>query len=278
MQRHLVTLFESLGGDHHARDVSRVLRVVHTINQKNGNRVEVLWVNNRFEVDEPVKYVFNDLIAKVIPEPKARPTARTGAVKGIRPHKNKFTTDSLNWTRLCDLQKLIEIRGGDVGEGLREPMAFYLCNFYGLRYHKDLATRPVDDWAEFRQLCLQAAPHWDSKKIRDKTSNIYQKTRQMAQGKTVEYQGRQYPALYTPKNQTLIDTFQMTDDELKLMSSIISESEKQRRNTESKREKRQKEGKISREKYEANSITKNKPWEKLGMSRAKWYRLGKPEA
>ena len=149
---------------------------------------------------------------------------------------------------------------------------------YGLRYHKDLATRPVDDWAEFRQLCLQAAPHWDSKKIRDKTSNIYQKTRQMAQGKTVEYQGRQYPALYTPKNQTLIDTFQMTDDELKLMSSIISESEKQRRNTESKREKRQKEGKISREKYEANSITKNKPWEKLGMSRAKWYRLGKPEA
>ncbi|HHH0538083.1 TPA: hypothetical protein ACPZS9_004485, partial [Yersinia enterocolitica] len=25
-----------------------------------------------------------------------------------------------------------------------------------------------------------------------------------------------------------------------------------------------------------NSLTKQKPWEVLGMSRAKWYRLGKP--
>ena len=280
MQRHLVTLFECLGGDHHARDVSRVLRVVNTVNQKNQNRVEVLWVNNQFELDEPIKYVFNELISKVIPEPKAkaRSKRKPGKIQLLSPHSSGFTTDSLNWTRLCDLQKLIQIRGGDVGEGLREPMAFYLCNFYGLRYHKDLATRPVDDWAEFRQLCLQAAPHWDARKIREKTSNIYQKTRQMAKGQTVEFQGRQYPALYTPKNRTLIDLFKITDDELKQMSSVISETEKQRRNTEAKRDKRRKEGRVSRKEYEEQSMSKIKPWEKLKMSRAKWYRLGKPEA
>lgn len=29
--------------------------------------------------------------------------------------------------------------------------------------------------------------------------------------------------------------------------------------------------------YLANSISRAKPWEALGMSRATWYRLGKPE-
>jgi hypothetical protein len=28
--------------------------------------------------------------------------------------------------------------------------------------------------------------------------------------------------------------------------------------------------------YEANSISRNKPWEAVGMSRASWYRAGKP--
>ena len=260
MQRHLVTLFEDLGGDHHSRDVSRVLRVVHTYNQKTMNRVEVLWVNNRFEIDEPVKYVFNDLISQVIPEPKTRKKAvsKKDAVKPLKPHKTLFTTDSLNWMRLCDLQKLIEIRGGDVGEGLREPMAFYLCNFYGLRYHKDLATRPVDDWAEFRQLCLQSAPYWSAQKIREKTSNIYRLTRDMASGQTVEFRGREYPPLYTPKNDTLINTFQITDAELKQLDTIISSREKQRRHTERERQRRQKQGAESREQYEKTAQNKKK--------------------
>ncbi len=261
MQRYLVTMFEGLGGDHHARDVSRVLRIVHTINQKNGNMVQVLWVNNRFEVDQPVSYVFNELIGQIIPAPNPaqapqKRKAQSAVVKPLRPHKNQFTLNSLNWTRLCDLQNLIKIRGGDVGEGMREPMAFYLCNFYGLRYHQDLATRPADDWAEFRQLCLQSAPHWSASKIREKTSNLYQLTRQMAGGETVAFRGREYPPLYTPKSQTLIDTFQITDDELKQMDTILSESEKKRRNSESHKKRRHEEGAVARDQYEKERVEK----------------------
>lgn len=32
-----------------------------------------------------------------------------------------------------------------------------------------------------------------------------------------------------------------------------------------------------REEYLAKSVNKSKPWEALGMSRATWYRRGKPE-
>ena len=33
---------------------------------------------------------------------------------------------------------------------------------------------------------------------------------------------------------------------------------------------------LPRAEYEANSISRSKPWEALGMSRATWYNKGKP--
>ena len=269
VQRHLVRHFEDLGGDKNSRDVSRVLRVMHTYNQKTGNRVELVYVNNQFEVDAPVKYSFNELAAAVIPEklptdkqildtvdPGNDPKFEKAKVSRIEAFRRGFSLDSLNWTRLCDLQKLIEIRGGDVGEGMREPMAFYLCNFYALRYHKSLSTRPLDDWSEFRQLCLQAAPHWDAAKITDKTSNIYALTRRMAAGETVELNGVEYPPLYTPKNITLIESFEITDDELRQMATIISPDEKKRRDAKRKELTRRASGMKERSEYEGEAQAK----------------------
>ena len=34
---------------------------------------------------------------------------------------------------------------------------------------------------------------------------------------------------------------------------------------------------LPREEYLANALTRTKPWEALGMSRATWYRKGKPD-
>jgi hypothetical protein len=41
-------------------------------------------------------------------------------------------------------------------------------------------------------------------------------------------------------------------------------------------QRRRAKGAKSRDKYEAESISRMKPWEALGMSRRTWYRLGKP--
>ena len=37
-------------------------------------------------------------------------------------------------------------------------------------------------------------------------------------------------------------------------------------------------GAVDRATYEANSASRQKPWEALGMSRRSWYRAGKPAA
>lgn len=257
LQRNLVNKFEHMGGDHHARDVSRVLRVVESYNQKNMRQCELIYVNNRFDVDEPVKHKFNDLCKAVIPErlpandeiKKVRPEGK-GKVTNLTQWQTGFSRNTLNWTRMCDLQNLIDLRGGDVGDGMREPMAFYLCNFFALRYYKDIGSRPLDNWNELRSLALQAAPHWDNDRIKDKTSNLYELTRRMYRGETVEYNGKEYPPLYTPTNQTLIDLFSITDDELLKMKTIISPDEKRRRNTVKKQEVRREAGVKERKEYD----------------------------
>ncbi|WP_208474291.1 hypothetical protein [Escherichia coli] len=74
--------------------------------------------------------------------------------------------------------------------------------------------------------------------------------------------------------------FQITDEEQRQLKTIISKNEalERRRARDRKRdeERRRAAGAVERDVYEANSLTKQKPWEVLGMSRAKWYRLGKP--
>lgn len=72
----------------------------------------------------------------------------------------------------------------------------------------------------------------------------------------------------------------ITDEEQRQLKTIISKNEalERRRARDRKRdeERRRAAGAVERDVYEANSLTKQKPWEVLGMSRAKWYRLGKP--
>lgn len=239
LQAWLNQILLDLGADTGAKDISRILRVVQTVNQKNGGVVRVLWQQNTAFTQDP--YSFNELIESVYQAHivHCRPVFTT-ALKTSKGKKLKakvlefdsrkpFSEDNLNWTRLCDLQRLNELRGGDMGDGLREPMAFYQCNFFALRYSHELALNPLDNWHEFYSLCRQVAPHWDNAKIRAKTSNLYQLTRDDADGKTVEFMGKEYRPLFTPKNNYLIDLFGITDDEQRKLKTIISKQEKQRR-------------------------------------------------
>ena len=228
-----------LGADVGAKDISRILRVVQTVNQKNGYPVRVLWQQTTGYTQD--LYSFNELIESVhqahianyrlAPAPtkqSSRKKISKAPVVQFNP-RHAFSEDSLNWTRVCDLKKLIELRGGEIGDGLREPMAFYLCNHFALRYRHQLALNPLDAWPEFRSLCKSAAPHWDEARIREKTSNLYRLTRDDAEGKTVEFMGKEYRPLYTPGNEYLINLFGITDTEQRQMLTIIGNDEYNRR-------------------------------------------------
>ncbi len=77
LQKGLVKSFEPLGADANARDISRVLRIVRTTNQKTGRQARVIWVNTDYDILDPKQYTFNGLVEQVLPPlPKNAGTGR----------------------------------------------------------------------------------------------------------------------------------------------------------------------------------------------------------
>ncbi|MEH8669809.1 hypothetical protein RAG25_22695 [Klebsiella pneumoniae] len=111
-------------------------------------------------------------------------------------------------------------------------------------------------------------------------SALYSKAKSYEAGERVEFGGKSFAPLYTPKNDTLINLFQISQQEQEQLKTIISTDEAQKRRRERDRlrdeERRRAAGQLEREAYEANSLSRQKPREAMGMSRAKWYRPGKP--
>ena len=70
--------------------------------------------------------------------------------------------------------------------------------------------------------------------------------------------------------------FRITEDEQRHLKTLVSKDIAKERDRERHTARRQAAGSIDRATYEANSLSRKKPWEALGMSRRTWYRAGKP--
>ena len=103
---------------------------------------------------------------------------------------------------------------------------------------------------------------------------LYAKAKAHEAGERITFAGREYAPLYTPKNDTLIGAFQITDAEQRKLRTIISTDAARERHRERDTVRRRAAGAVER----GASLSSTKPWECLGMSRASWYRAGKPTA
>jgi hypothetical protein len=272
-QRYLVESMLPIGADPAAKDASRVLRLEHTINTKSGEMVHVVHVTE--ENGEPIRYNFEYLCECVLPKArwdiekaKKKPKLKGvegGYTKGLRRSSDR----RLNWDRLEDLRKLGQLRGG-VAEGDRMKSLLWRLNFLLLSG----ATHSNQMFYEAKALAKEIDPAWNNRPA--ELSTLYAKAKAFNAGDKIEFNGKKYPALYTPKNQHLIDLFCITDDEQRQLQTIITPAMAAERHRKRDEVKRRAAGAIPRAEYEANSMSKNKPWEALNMSRAKWYRLGKP--
>ena len=70
-------------------------------------------------------------------------------------------------------------------------------------------------------------PHWGYGSM--ELGTLYRKAVQFEAGERVEFGGRRYPALYTPRNTTLITLFSITDDEQRELATIVTREEVKRR-------------------------------------------------
>ena len=281
-QRHLVDRLAVAGADPAAKDASRVLRLVNTVNSKSGEVCRVVHVEPGPD-GEPIRYNFEYLAETLLPvarwELEAAQKARQARqnlklVQGYqKSNLRALNGRQLAWDRLEDLRLLAQLRGG-VGEGERMLHLFWHLNFLLLSG----ATNSSLMYHEAATLARELDPSWNYRSRELMT--LYAKAKMYEAGEKIEFNGKQFAPLYTPKNATLISLFSITDAEQQRLGTLISKDmaleRRQERDRKRDETRRRAAGAIDRATYEANALTRQKPWEALGMSRATWYRAGKP--
>ena len=233
VQRSLVELLRDFGADPRARDASRILRLVHTVNTKQEDpklrKVRVIDIEQA--EGEPIRYDFEDLAAAVLPFTREeladlrmeRATKREQqrslrlASNNHAPHIYRgLNFRQLHWNRVMDFKRLIEIRGGYIAEGLREEMLFQMVNsslWSGVIVAQDL-------YHELRAMGALISPNF----------------KQGSDWKQSDFSTLHSKALagaaYKFKNQTLMDRLRITSDEERQLGTIIGHDEKMRRRRE----------------------------------------------
>ncbi|CAD0362349.1 replication protein [Xanthomonas hortorum pv. taraxaci] len=222
-QRYLVDRLAGLGADPQAKDASRVLRLVDTVNTKSGNVCRVVHVEAGQD-GEPIRYSFEYLAEMLLPvarwtvEQQRRDRAERRQLKllpgGKSDNLRGFSGRQLAWDRLEDLRKLAELRGG-VSEGERMQHLFWRLNFLLLSG----ATHSSAMYHEAAALAGELDPSWSyrSKEL----MTLYSKAKAYEAGEKVTLGGKEFAPLYTPKNDTLLNLFQITQDEQRQLRTII---------------------------------------------------------
>lgn len=282
-QRYLVDRLAHVGADPMAKDASRVLRTIETVNSKSGEVCCVVHVTND-TYGQPVRYNFEYLAEALLPTPrwtieqqrqeqaerfKRKPKPFLLASGGKTENLRGFSGRQLAWDRLEDLRKLAELRGG-VNEGCRMQHLFWRLNFLLLSG----ATNSKQMYHEASALARELDPQWNSRS--KELMTLFRKAKAYEAGEKVSFEGKDYPSLYTPKNDTLINLFRITADEQRQLKTIISSEMAQERDRKRHEIRRRAAGAIDRQTYESTSLSRQKPWEALEISRASWYRAGKP--
>ncbi|PJE77749.1 hypothetical protein CI610_03320 [invertebrate metagenome] len=238
------------------KDASRVLRLMNTVNSKNGAVCYVAHVEQNPQGD-PVRYDFEWLCEQLLPvarwdieDQKAkRKAARLQMVSSSRSGRVGLQGNKLAWDRLEDLRKLVQLRGG-VPDGERMVNLFWQLNFLLLSG----ATNARQMFHEAAALARQINPDWNYRTA--ELSTLYHKAKAYNAGEKIEFNGKKYPALYTPRNDTLINIFRITDDEQEQLRTIISKEKSRRRDKDRKLEMRRSSGMQARAEYERNAQNK----------------------
>jgi len=258
VQQQLVANLALFGADPGARDASRVLRLVDTVNTRSGEIVRVLWINER--QGEIQRYNFELLTQAVLPqdrekireERQAKAARRTAPTLTMIPggktgNLRAFSGRQLAWDRLDDLRTLAKLRGWTeqgIPHGFRSKYLHWCLNFLALSG----AVTANQLYREAEALVREVCPDF-TKDVRSVFSTLYRKAQAYEAGKTVEFDGKQYPPLYTPRNSTLLTLFDVQEAEITHLKTLIPKAVAAERHAQREQQRRLEQGMIDRTTY-----------------------------
>lgn len=253
-----VEQLKEVGSDTKATDPARIFRLAGSINSKNNAIV-------RAEYRHEHRYDIHQLQYDYLPElsPKKLAVKKKGRKTKIVRMFNVYT---LHLSRARDIAKLVELRDGDINtrQNLLFLYRYFTCCF------TDDPVKALDDTlslnSEFRRPLSE-------REVRSATKSAERAWAARSDAKANEIaKSFGYPgAGYNMPNSDIIDWLDITPEEQRHLSSIISKEEKRRRNTEARRKKRREEGMKPREEYLSEAeqkrlLIRNAIMENPGMS------------
>jgi len=260
LQRALFKIYQPLGADRAALDASRVLRLETTINTKSGEHCRVLWP---LEGVEPVKYGFDYLCNEVFEEDReqiranrqARLLKLKGAKREARRHAAetsqyrgliKKTGSDLNWARLEDLRKLVEMRG-PVQEGERDLYLYLAASFMSWTITDHTLGLEVEEIV--REFC----PTLPLREAKGYAGNIIKRHQDALKGIKYKYKDKEVDPRLKFRNSTLIELLRIESHEEVMLKSLISKTERKRRQKVRNDARSAAAGRQKRAEYESNT-------------------------
>jgi hypothetical protein len=263
LQNQLCQRLKLVGADPNARDASRVLRLVGTVNGKNGQVARVIHESTTSTMGASrapggrIVYDFAELSETLTPQTWNRPEktqdspdvdgddadgaacspqlvsllgGKSAPTKANLGHR-ALVPSQLAWARLTDLRKLVQMRGWTYGAppGRRDLFLFLAACFLAQ------AVAVPSFREEINALAKEFAPTWSKAQVHSCVSSVLARTEAAARGVKIEFNGRKVEARYRYRNSTLIEMLRITPDEEREMSCIVSKSEARRRDAARKR-------------------------------------------
>lgn len=260
VQSTLATLFADLDVDYGARDASRVLRCLGTINRKNQCQVDVIAGSGKEhdfrEFAKVICALFNDEVGPHLEQSSKSPRTRRqsnagkrmlqalensarGDMAALELYKSvrepimleAFSVRSLNWARFTDLRDLVLMRGGFI-QGERNNMLLWMCN--SLAHAKVLTPQNWDIEIDDLLKAFPVGPDFtpvESGYLESLRSRLVFEASEQAQSSggvnnTSRLKSR---GLYRPSNKFLIEQFKISTQEQERLKTIIDEEVKSQR-------------------------------------------------
>jgi len=245
VEREIIKFFKEFGADTSASDTARVLRMVGSVNSRTGRTVKLHEIN-KDDNGNPIRHDLNllkdffvgieDLSeVEVSTSPKKAKKAIKNAPKSFKratnvlPLKNKLT---LNQDRAEDLERLVEMRTGQIMEGCRNQLLMLY------RFHLTLVGVNEQDslyaCLELNSKFLDPLPEREvttSTKSAIRNFKKYQKVNEEFQKlEGVSFSKFMYEKkIYFFKNEWIIDELKIDENEMKYLLTIINDDERKRR-------------------------------------------------
>lgn len=205
VQEYLYSQLECFGADRKALDATRILRVPGSINSKAKTVVGIL---DEYDYVYDLREIQHEFLPELKPKEKKRG----------RPRKINFVyrERSLYYARIQDITKLCELREYSL-KGKRELILF-LYRYYLCVFTEDV-QKALEDVLELNSMFTPPLNENEVRKATRSAEKVYI-------DKVKEYKY---------KNSTLIELLEITEDEERYMTTIISNKEYRRRDREYQR-------------------------------------------